>query len=118
MLMNVRGHLFPAVAVCFLAVAACGGEEVHSPQMPTEESAAPAAAEPVADKAAVPSSEGAATKSEAAQASPTAVKPPIAPKAPALPAGKAEKVEAPPFEGTKITIFHTANLIGELEPCG
>ena len=107
--------------MCFLAVAACAGEEAHSPQIPTEEAAAvaPSAAEPAVDKAVVaPAEEGAAAKNEVVKTPPSPVEPTAIPKAPVVPANKAEKAEAPPFDGKKITIFHTSNLIGELEPCG
>ncbi len=43
---------------------------------------------------------------------------PSAPAAPVSGALSSEPSQAKPFEGSKVALLHTVNLVGELEPCG
>ena len=94
--------LWLTVAVCgLLALAACG--EPAQVSEPSEARATPAKAAPTA------------ASETAASAEPTAA--PGTPKTVRGPKVTAP-VEEVPFQGKRIAIVHTANVIGELEPCG
>lgn len=99
-------HLsYVCAALMAVSVGACS-ETVPAPPVN-----APAAAEASTTTAKGSASSPAMTGSTAAQASQTTSKA-TAPKTPAA------KVPEVPFEGRRIALVHTANVVGELEPCG
>ena len=92
-----------AGAVCGLfALSACQKATEEAPKPP-----APEAASKVAVEAAAP-----ATPAEAKPTTPAS--PPRTVRSPKVTA----PVDEIPFQGKRIAIVHTANVIGELEPCG
>jgi len=77
------------------------GAAKATPKGPQQASVTPAAK--------TPATPGAVAKARTPTPGPTAVKrAKVAPK----------KVNYPPFDGDTITVIHTANMVGEIEPCG
>lgn len=73
---------------------------------------------PSAAAAPAPAAEPVVAAATPAQVAAAPVPPPAPLAAAAAPIDSADPASPPPFEGKKLALVHTANVIGELEPCG
>lgn len=93
-----------------LALSGCKGGASPAPQPASEAAKVPAA--PVAAAPAQPAVQPAAPTPQA-QPAPVVEYKPVD-----LPEVKAPAAAFPPFDGQKLALVHTENVVGELEPCG
>jgi len=92
-----------AVALLAMLVTAACGDRAPAP-VPVTAPAATSATSAASAQASAPARPGAAVKSPVKRA--------------ATPKATQANTPEVPFEGRRVALVHTANVIGELEPCG
>lgn len=107
--MKTRIVIFGAFAMCGVLVGACSEAEqavTHSAE--TSALSTPVTPKAEADKGAAPAKALGTEAGEGKANKPATV----------MPAASQAKTPEVPFEGRRIALVHTANVVGELEPCG